>query len=140
MDSLKAAELPSHLVAIDRNPLTQNLLVDMFSYKGIILTHTYLYSDNTRGIKTGYPLEGVLGEELWQRLIGPSANIEMVFCGHKAGNSHREHVGYRIDKNAGNKDVHQILFNAQWEGGGANGNGGDTAGYVFSNSYQIKRE
>jgi hypothetical protein len=49
----------------------------------------------------------------------------MVLCGHVAGRSHREHVGYRVDKNAGNKDVHQILFNAQWEGGGPNGNGGD---------------
>ncbi|MEN8227829.1 MAG: metallophosphoesterase, partial [Bacteroidota bacterium] len=162
--------------APNRNPLTQNLLVDMFpnasgvktlenayyefisphgvpflifslefvprdtvvqqtiriaqqeeyeDFKGIILTHTYLNSDNTREVKTGYPLEGASGEELWQRVIAPSANIEMVFCGHKAGNSHREHVGYRVDKNAGNRDVHQIMFNAQWEGGGPNGNGGD---------------
>ena len=162
--------------APNRNPLTQNLLVDMFpnasgvktmenayyeftspqgvpflifslefiprdtvvqqaitiaqqekyeNYKGIILTHSYLKSDNTRIVKTGYPLKGAAGEELWQRLIGPSANIEMAFCGHVAGHSHREHVGYRVDKNAGNRDVHQILFNAQWEGGGPNGNGGD---------------
>lgn len=94
-------------------------------YKGIILTHAYLNSDNTREVKTGYPLKGATGEVLWQRLIGPSANIEMVFCGHIAGNSHREHVGYRVDKNAGNRDVHQMMFNAQWEGGGPNGNGGD---------------
>ncbi len=87
--------------------------------------------DNSRGVKTGYPLKGATGEELWQRLIGPSANIEMVLCGHKAGSSHREHVGYRIDKNAGNKDVHQILFNAQWEGGGPNGNGGDGWIHIF---------
>lgn len=95
------------------------------NYKGIILTHAYLNSDNTREVKTGYPLKGASGEDLWQKLIAPSSNIEMVLCGHKAGNSHREHVGYRVDKNAGNRVVHQIMFNAQWEGGGPNGNGGD---------------
>ena len=96
------------------------------SYKGIILTHSYLETDNTRCIKENYPLKDVTnGEDLWTKLIAPSINLEMVICGHKAGKSHREHVGYRVDNNAGNKNVHQILFNAQWEGGGPNGNGGD---------------
>lgn len=95
------------------------------NHKGIILTHSYLNADNTREVKTGYPLKGNTGEELWQKLVTPSSNIEMVLCGHKAGRTHREHVGYRVDKNAGNRNVHQILFNAQWEGGGPNGNGGD---------------
>jgi len=96
------------------------------NYKGIILTHSYLKADNTRIKKEDYLLKDVTcGEKLWQELIAPSKNIEMVFCGHIAGNSHRENVGYRVEKNAANKDVHQILFNAQWEGGGPNGNGGD---------------
>ena len=96
------------------------------NHKVIILTHSYLQSDNTRCIKEGYALKDVTnGEMLWQKLIAPSSNIEMVLCGHKAGKSHKEHVGYRVDKNAENKNVHQILFNAQWEGGGPNGNGGD---------------
>ena len=95
------------------------------NHKGIILTHTYLNTDNTREVKTGYPLKGATGEEIWQNMIEPSSNIEMVLCGHKVGKTHKDHVGYRIDKNAGNKNVYQILFNAQWEGGGSNGNGGD---------------
>jgi hypothetical protein len=94
--------------------------------KVIILTHSYLESDSTRFRNENYPLKDVTnGELLWQKLIASSINIEMVICGHKAGDSHRENVGYRIDKNAGNRNVHQILFNAQWEGGGPNGNGGD---------------
>ncbi|MDD4190112.1 MAG: metallophosphoesterase [Mangrovibacterium sp.] len=95
------------------------------NHKGIILTHSYLGSDNNRRKIERYPLDGARGEELWQRIIAPSTNIEMVLCGHVAGLSHKEHVGYRIDKNAGGKNVYQILFNAQWEGGGPNGNGGD---------------
>ena len=96
------------------------------NHKGIVLTHSYLASNNTRVVKEGYRLQDVTnGEDLWRQIIAPSENIEMVICGHKAGKTHREHVGYRVDKNAGNKDVHQILFNAQWEGGGPNGNGGD---------------
>jgi hypothetical protein len=95
-------------------------------HKCIILTHSYLQSDNQRVKKESYLLKDVTyGEELWKELIAPSTNIEMVICGHIAGKSHREHVGYRIDENAVNKSVHQILFNAQWEGGGPNGNGGD---------------
>lgn len=96
------------------------------NHRGIILTHSYMESDHTLCKKENYRLKDVTnGEMLWQKLIAPSTNIEMVFCGHKAGKSHREHVGYRVDKNAGNKNVNQILFNAQWEGGGPNGNGGD---------------
>jgi hypothetical protein len=95
-------------------------------YKVIVLTHSYLESNNSRCKKEQYPLKDVTnGEDLWQRLVAPSKNIEMVICGHKAGKSHKDHVGYRIDMNAGNEKVHQILFNAQWEGGGPNGNGGD---------------
>ena len=95
-------------------------------YKSIVLTHSYLEADNSRCLKEGYRLKDVTnGEDLWKRLIAPSENIEMVICGHKAGKTHREHVGYRVDRNAGGKGVHQILFNAQWEGGGPNGNGGD---------------
>ena len=94
--------------------------------KGIILTHSYLLSNNSRFQKEGYGLQDVTyGEELWQKLVAPSENIEVVISGHIAGNTHREHVGYRVDKNAGNNNVHQIVFNAQWEGGGPNGNGGD---------------
>jgi len=49
-----------------------------------------------------------------------------VFCGHVADSeTHKGHVGYRKDANIAGKDVHQIMFNAQREGGGWHGNGGD---------------
>ena len=60
------------------------------------------------------------GKQIWDKLVQPSANIEMVLCGHIAGE------GYRIDKNKSGKPVHQILFDAQSMGGGhRDGNGGD---------------
>ena len=60
------------------------------------------------------------GEQIWQKLVQPSSNIEMVLCGHIAGE------GYRMDKNQAGKSVHQILFDSQSMGGGSrSGNGGD---------------
>ncbi|MFT4094042.1 MAG: metallophosphoesterase [Niabella sp.] len=60
------------------------------------------------------------GEQIWKKLVQPSANIEMVLCGHISGE------GYRSDKNSAGKTVHQILFDAQSMGGGHRyGNGGD---------------
>lgn len=60
------------------------------------------------------------GRQIWEKLVQPSSNIEMVLCGHIAGE------GYRADKNVAGKSVHQILFDAQsWGGGSRSGNGGD---------------
>jgi len=60
------------------------------------------------------------GQQIWEKLVNPSSNIEMVLCGHIAGE------GYRMDKNQAGKPVHQILFDAQSMGGGSrSGNGGD---------------
>lgn len=60
------------------------------------------------------------GEQIWEKLIKPANNIELVLCGHISGE------GYRSDKNEMNKTVHQMLFDAQSMGGGhRNGNGGD---------------
>ncbi len=60
------------------------------------------------------------GRQIWEKLVKPSSNIEMVLCGHISGE------GYRMDKNAAGKSVHQILFDAQSMGGGHRyGNGGD---------------
>jgi hypothetical protein len=100
------------------------------NHRGIILTHSYMKpmtQDNARIEKEGYPLRDVThGQELWERLIAPSTNIEMVFCGHIGGiKRFEENVGYRNDANAGGKDVHQMVFNAQTAGGGWHGNGGD---------------
>lgn len=60
------------------------------------------------------------GQQIWEKVIQPSTNIEMVLCGHISGE------GYRADKNRSGKSVHQILFDAQSMGGGhRDGNGGD---------------
>lgn len=60
------------------------------------------------------------GKQIWEKLVQPSSNIEMVLSGHISGE------GYRVDKNSASKPVHQILFNTQSVGGGSRqGNGGD---------------
>ncbi len=60
------------------------------------------------------------GKQIWEKLVQPSKNIEMVLSGHISGE------GYRKDRNAAGKSVHQILFDAQSMGGGhRDGNGGD---------------
>lgn len=99
-------------------------------YRGIILTHSYMLAESDSNAlieKEGYKLRDVThGRELWNRLIAPSFNIEMVFCGHIAGiGGFKDNVGYRKDDNAAGKMVHQMLFNAQTDGGGWHGNGGD---------------
>ena len=60
------------------------------------------------------------GEQIWEKLVQPASNIELVLSGHYSGE------GYRVDKNAAGKSVQQIMFDAQSMGGGhRNGNGGD---------------
>lgn len=60
------------------------------------------------------------GQQIWDKLVQPASNIELVICGHLSGE------GYRVDKNAAGRSVHQMLFDMQSEGGGqAHGNGGD---------------
>lgn len=99
-------------------------------HRGVILTHSYMKSmENNNALieKEGYKVKDVThGKKLWEKLIAPSKNIEMVFCGHIAGTGgFKENVGYRMEKNARDKKVHQMLFNAQADGGGWHGNGGD---------------
>lgn len=60
------------------------------------------------------------GQQIWEKLVKPSSNIEMVLSGHISGE------GYKKGTNDFGKPVHQILFDAQsMGGGGRNGNGGD---------------
>jgi Calcineurin-like phosphoesterase len=100
-------------------------------HSAVLLTHSYLNSDNklmNPKNEDPYPLytSGNYGVDMWHKLIKPSSNFEFVFAGHVANNNrHSGQVGYRVDKNAGDRDVHQMLFNAQREGGGWHGNGGD---------------
>jgi hypothetical protein len=60
------------------------------------------------------------GKQIWEKLVKPSANIELVLSGHYSGE------GYLKDKNEKGKTVHQVMFDAQSMGGGGRiGNGGD---------------
>lgn len=60
------------------------------------------------------------GMQIWEKLVQPASNIELVLCGHISGE------GYREDANVAGKPVHQVLFDAQSMGGGGRiGNGGD---------------
>ena len=67
------------------------------------------------------------GKQIWEKLIRPSSNILLLICGHTGnGNGkYEDNVGYRVDKNAAGEDVHQMMFNVQYVGGGPEGNGGD---------------
>lgn len=105
-------------------------VVDQEKYKGhtvLVLTHSYLNAKNEHIVKENYPLQDVnCGEALWQKLVQPSKNIQLVFAGHiGAPNNPKAHVAFRTDKNAGGKKVQQMVFNAQALGGGWYGNGGD---------------
>ena len=118
-------------------------IADMDQYKDhriILTTHAYLnekdqrpnnpplwfiyepYSINNQIQKSArIPLPNAnSGEQIWQKLVQPSSNIQLVLSGHISGE------GYKLDKNAAGKPVHQMLFDMQSEGGGhRNGNGGD---------------
>lgn len=60
------------------------------------------------------------GQQLWDKLVKPAGNIEMVLSGHFSGEGYKEGI------NDQGKAVHQILFDAQAMGGGSrSGNGGD---------------
>lgn len=116
-------------------------IVAMDEYKNhriILLTHAYLNHKNER-IKgdvnvtcyNSYAINNFItkskqklsdannGENIWQKLVKPSSNIELVLCGHANGE------GYRAEKNDAGKTVHQMMFNTQFVGGGHQGNGGD---------------
>ena len=93
----------------------------------VVLTHSYLNANNEHIEKENYPItDGNYGKAIWEKLIQPSKNIQMVFSGHiGAPNDFKAHVGYRTDANNAGKTVNQITFNAQALGGGWHGNGGN---------------
>jgi hypothetical protein len=94
---------------------------------GVLLTHSYLDTSGIRLVSNNYPLPDMnSGEALWQKLVKPSGNFRFVFSGHIChSDAHTGMVGYSADRDTLNNTVHQIMFNAQREGGGHWGNGGD---------------
>jgi len=97
------------------------------NHRVVVLTHSYLNSENAHIAQENYPIENRnYGKAIFDKLVKPSKNIEMVFSGHIGKpDDFEKHVGYRTDKNAAGRTVHQITFNAQALGGGWFGNGGD---------------
>jgi hypothetical protein len=96
-------------------------------HKIIVLTHSYLNAKNEHIIKENYKIaEGNYGAAIWQKLVQPARNIQLVFSGHIGEpDNPRGHIGFRTDTNAGGRKVQQMAFNAQALGGGWHGNGGD---------------
>ncbi len=93
----------------------------------ILLTHSYLNRNNEHIAHEGYKIPNPnYGKAIWEKLVQPSKNIEMVLAGHIAAPDNPDaHVAFRIDENAAGKKVNQMVFNAQALGGGWHGNGGD---------------
>src|SRR5690606_8713037 len=49
----------------------------------ILLTHSYLNAEGKHIVKEGYPItDGNYGAAIWEKLVKPSRNIELVLCGH----------------------------------------------------------
>jgi hypothetical protein len=89
--------------------------------KAILVTHAYLYDDNTRydfarkgnaqtgnphGSASGVPVND--GEELWQKLVRKN-NVAFVFSGHICLTG----VGYLASKNDRGKTTHQMEVDYQ---------------------------
>ncbi|MDR2673365.1 MAG: metallophosphoesterase [Opitutaceae bacterium] len=96
----------------------------------IILTHAYLHNLAKKSVRlkgAAKKLPGANdGEAIWEKLVKPSRNIQLVICGHIAAPEKvNSHIGFRVDRNAAGRRVNQMLFNAQALGGGWRGNGGD---------------
>lgn len=110
------------------------------NHRIVLTTHSYLTPKDERGDKPSkwlywepYQVDGKIlkstgvalphsnnGQQIWEKLVEPAHNIEMVLSGHYTGE------GYKKDTNQAGKSVHQILFDAQsMGGGGRSGNGGD---------------
>ncbi|SHE66949.1 3',5'-cyclic AMP phosphodiesterase CpdA [Mariniphaga anaerophila] len=96
-------------------------------HKVIFLTHSYLDGDGERIAEESYKLAPAnYGNDIWEKLLYPASNIRMLICGHYCTiGSFEENVSSRIDRNSDGKEVFQMMFNAQTEGGGWHGNGGD---------------
>ena len=102
----------------------------------IFLTHSLLRGKTAKYTdKEKYKIQPRnFGKDVWEKLLYPSKNIRLAVCGHtghpasddgkEPGSSYDHEVNnaYRCDKNAAGRDVHQMMFNVQYLGGG---NGGD---------------
>ena len=106
-------------------------------YSAMVVTHAYLYNDDTRYDWDLYGTSQVAnphaystfnsdtndGQEMWEEVVGVVGNFEMVHCGHVIGeaNSDDDGVGYLASTGENGNVVHQMLFNAQHLSAGGDG-------------------
>lgn len=97
------------------------------NHKVILLTHSFMDYKGERYVKENYRISPAnYGKDIWERVVYPCPNVKLVICGHDAREgSFEQNVGFRTDKNVADKNVYQMMWNAQTAGGGWEGNGGD---------------
>lgn len=93
------------------------------SYRTIVVTHCYTYSDNTR-VGEGdlwspheYGSQGNDGEEMWDKFVKHHENIFLVLSGHVLNDG----LGRLTSVGTQGNDVHQILANYQMQNKGGSG-------------------
>lgn len=101
---------------------------EYMDHKVIFITHSFLRERSAERIDNEHykitPRNW--GQGIWDKLIYPSSNIDLVVCGHTGKPGEFEDASsYRVDPNKAGKKVHQMMFNVQISGGGWEGNGGD---------------
>ena len=98
------------------------------NHKVMLLIHSFLDERTARRTENeNYRIQPRnYGQDVWEKLVYPCHNIQLVMCGHtgKPG-PFEDSVAFRRDKNAAGKAVNQMMFNVQVLGGGWEGNGGD---------------
>lgn len=77
-------------------------------HTAILLVHNYLGNDGNRNSD---------GEYLWNEFVSENENFEFVFNGHVGGDG----TGYLLSTGDEGNQVHQMVFNTQFEGNGGNG-------------------
>ena len=75
-------------------------------YRAIVLTHSYL-DTQSKLTRSGYSIEGNLGEGIWNKFVSRHSNIFMVLCGHVLGEA------YLKSKGVSGNEVHQLLSDYQ---------------------------
>jgi hypothetical protein len=115
-------------------------------HHAILLTHAYLYNDNTRydWVKNKSQIGGVGhyeisrnpegandGEQMWRKLVSQQKNFLFTFSGHALGDG----AGYLASKGKYGNEVHQIMANYQ-----AGVNGGNWPGYLRILEFQPDRK
>ena len=86
----------------------------------VVVTHIYMYVDNTRVSEGDHWYPGGYGndgEQIWEKLVRKHANIFLVMSGHCLDDG----LGRRVDDGDNGNPVHQILANYQTYENGGNG-------------------